>query len=122
MSGTSLGDGVKNKLSVIATDEVNEEPTLLLRGADPLAARAARAYADAIEGSGGDTNMSRILRDHAKRMSQFSATRTVVYKPVKSLEEPATIATHAITPATTVPTTPSPYDASKRRTSRGKRI
>ena len=63
--------------------------------------------------------MARILRDHAKRMSQFSSQRTVVYRPVGSLEEP-TVAYN------TLPSTPSnvrgPYDASKRRNPRRGRI
>ena len=135
MSGARdpLGDGVKNKLNVIATEEETTEPTLMLRGSDPLAARAARAYADAIEGSGGDTNLARIIRDHAKRMSQYSATKTTVtYKSVQSLEEPMVPTYNPSKPksgpmytdgnTSVPPTVRGPYDASKRRNPRRGRI
>lgn len=53
----------------------DDEPVFLLRGQDPIAHVAVRAWAKMLEDQGGDARMIEAARNHADRMAEWARAR-----------------------------------------------
>lgn len=59
------------KRKIVQDSPAADEPTFLLRGADPLASRVMRFYADLMEQRGGDHHVCHELREFCKVMDIY---------------------------------------------------
>lgn len=70
-----------NRIQDPANKIPDDEPVFLLRGQDRHAAGALEYYASKVENQGGDVNLVRMTREHAKAMRKWQDDKGIFRNP-----------------------------------------